>query len=518
MTGSPGSSPSLLGSYLAGAWTKVSGSTRLPLVNPATEATIAYAVTDDLDLPAAFRHARTAGSEALGALTFAERGALLGALAKAIHGAREELIALAVANGGNTRGDAKFDIDGAAVTLSHYAELGAKLGSAKLLADGEPIQVGRTARMGGQHVYARRHGVAVHINAFNFPGWGLGEKLACALLAGMPVVAKPATATALVAHRMVELFAPLLPSGALSLLVGPAGALLDQLQPGDVVAFTGGSATARTLRTHPVLVEHNVRLNVEADSLNAAILGPDVELTSELGALFLADVVRDMTQKTGQKCTAIRRVLVPRERAEEVAAAIVERVAAIQIGDPADEKHRMGPLATAQQQKDVLAGIARLAAATTAVHGGDGKRDGLGYFVNPVVRATDDPMACDALNDHEVFGPVTTVGSYDGTAELAARFVARGKGCLVSSAYSDDRAWVTTLVTRAAGWAGRLYLGSSKMAAQSPGPGTVLPSLVHGGPGRAGEGEELGGERGLRFYMQRTALEGDASVLKALVE
>ncbi len=513
----------ILGSYLAGTWTSPGSANRLALVNPATEAVVAEASGDAPDLAAAFAFARRDGAAGLTALTFAERGALLGALAKALHGAREELIALAIANGGNTRGDAKFDIDGAAVTLSHYAELGARLGSRTLLADGDPIQVGRTARMGGQHVWAPRHGVAIHINAFNFPGWGLGEKLASALLAGMPVVAKPATATALVAHRMVELFAPLLPAGALSLLVGPAGKLLDHVGPGDVVAFTGGSATALTLRTHPAIAAHSVRLNIEADSLNAAILGPDVDLTSELGALFLADVARDMTQKTGQKCTAIRRVLVPADKLADVGAALVERVGAIVIGDPARDDVRMGPLATAAQQRDILAGIARLAAATDAVHGTGaitpiGVPDGKGFFVGPVIRSTRTPLACDALNDHEVFGPVTTVGAYNGTASVAAEFVARGRGCLVSSAYSDDRAWVQTLVTRGAGWAGRLYLGSSKMAAQSPGPGTVLPSLVHGGPGRAGGGEELGGERGLHFYMQRTALEGDASVLKALLD
>src|SRR4051812_4846384 len=310
----------ILGSYLAGTWTSPGTANRIALVNPATEAVVAEAGSDAPDFAAAFAFARRDGAAGLGALTFAERGALLGALAKALHGAREELIALAIANGGNTRGDAKFDIDGAAVTLSHYAELGAKLGSRQLLADGDPIQVGRTARMGGQHVWARRHGVAVHINAFNFPGWGLGEKLACAILAGMPVIAKPATATAHVAHRMTELFAPLLPAGALSLLVGPAGALLDHVGPGDVVAFTGGSATARTLRAHPAIAAHSVRLNIEADSLNAAILGPDVDLPSELGALFLADVARDMTQKTGQKCPAIRRVLVPADRKADVCA------------------------------------------------------------------------------------------------------------------------------------------------------------------------------------------------------
>jgi oxepin-CoA hydrolase/3-oxo-5,6-dehydrosuberyl-CoA semialdehyde dehydrogenase len=509
----------LLASHLAGKWSTGSGA-KTPLVNPATEEVLAEVHNGGHDLAAAFQFARSTGAKELGALTFVQRGALLASLAKAIHGAREELIALAVANGGNTRGDAKFDIDGGAVTLSHYAELGAKLGSAPLLGDGDPIQVGRTARMGGQHVWARRRGVAVHINAFNFPAWGLCEKLACALLAGMPVISKPATATALVAHRLTQLFESLLPPGALQVLIGPAGPLLDNLGAGDVVAFTGGSATAKMLRGK---LPESVRLNIEADSLNAAILGPDVELTSEAGALFVADVVRDMTQKTGQKCTAIRRVLVPEARFAEVCDAMKERLASLAVGDPSREDVRMGPVATAAQRDDVKAGIARLAAATDSVHGGTGEVTpigvpaGKGYFIGPVVRSTRDPMACAPLNDHEVFGPVSTVGLYDGSAEVAAAFIARGDGCLVSSAYSDDRDWVATFAGAAAPWAGRLYLGNSKMASQSPGPGTVLPSLLHGGPGRAGGGEELGGERGLHFYMQRCALEGDASVLKTLI-
>jgi oxepin-CoA hydrolase/3-oxo-5,6-dehydrosuberyl-CoA semialdehyde dehydrogenase len=512
----------LLASYLAGAWTSGAGP-HATLVNPATEEVLAE-VGRGHDLAAAFAHARTVGANELATLTFAQRGELLAALAKVIHGAREELIALAVANGGNTRGDAKFDIDGAAATLAHYGELGARLGARTVLADGEPIQVGRTARMAGQHAWVRRRGVAIHINAFNFPAWGLAEKAACALLAGMPVISKPATATALVAHRLVELFAPALPAGALQLLVGPAGDLLDHVGPADVVAFTGGSATARTLRSHPAIVGHGVRLGVEADSLNAAVLGPDVDLTSELGQLFLGDIVRDMTQKTGQKCTAIRRVLVPRDRLAEVLELVRERVAAIVVGDPARDDVRMGPLATAAQRADVLAGIARLAAATTPVFGGGGEVTpvgvpaGKGYFVGPVVRTTSDPMGCAPLNDHEVFGPVSTIAPYDGDAGFAAAFIARGQGCLVSAAYADDRDWVATFVAGAAPWAGRLFLGSSKMAAMSPGPGTVLPSLTHGGPGRAGGGEELGGERGLHGYLQRVALEGDGSVLKALVD
>jgi 3,4-dehydroadipyl-CoA semialdehyde dehydrogenase len=512
----------LLTSYLSGSWSTGSGA-KATLVNPATEATLAEVHGGGHDLAGAFGHARGAGARELGALSFAARGALLAGLAKAIHGAREELIALAVANGGNTRGDAKFDVDGGAMTLSHYAELGARLGQTQLLGDGEPVQVGRTARMAGQHVWARRRGVAVHINAFNFPGWGLCEKLACALLAGMPVIAKPATATALVAHRLVELFAPLLPPGALQLLVGPAGSLLDHLGPGDVVAFTGGSATARMLRTHPAIVGHGVRLNLEADSLNAAVLAPDVELSSEAGALFVVDVVRDMTQKTGQKCTAIRRVLVPADRMADVADAVRDRLARTTVGDPARDGITMGPLATAAQRDDVRAGIARLAAATDEIHGGTGEvaavgvPAGTGYFVGPVVRATASPMTCAPLHEHEVFGPVITLGSYSGDPAFAAEFVARGEGCLVSAAYSDDRDWVARFAGAAAPWLGRLYLGSSKMAALSPGPGTALPQLLHGGPGRAGGGEELGGERGLRLYLQRCALEGDSSVLKSLI-
>ena len=505
-----------LASYLAGSWSNGSGSAT-PLVNPATEAVLADEMAGH-DLTRAFAYARDTGAAELAKLTFAQRGELCGALAKSIHAAREELIALAIANGGNTRSDAKFDLDGAAVTLSHYAELGARLGAQTLLGDGEPVQVGRTARMGGQHVWASRRGVAVHINAFNFPAWGTCEKLACALVAGMPVISKPATATALVAHRLAELFAPLLPAGVLQMLIGPAGPLLDHVTPVDVVAFTGGSATATMLRSKL----SGVRLNIEADSLNAAVLAPDVELTSEAGNLFIADVVRDMTQKTGQKCTAIRRVLVPEARLADVLDALKDRLGGFAVGDPSREDVRVGPLATAAQLADVKAGIARLAAVTESIHGGDGAVQplgvaaGKGYFVGPIVRLAKDP-ATPAMHDHEVFGPVATVAPYSGDAAFAAAFVARGHGCLVSSAYSDDREWVASFVGAAAPWAGRLYLGSSKMASQSPGPGTVLPSLVHGGPGRAGGGEELGGARGLQLYMQRCALEGDASVLKTLI-
>lgn len=514
----------ILASHLAGAWTPGDGPAAV-LVNPATEEPLAHAHGRGLDLAGALAYARDRGGPALRALGFAERGALCAGLARAIHAAREELIALAVASGGNTRGDAKFDLDGAAATLAHYGELAGKLGGGRLLADGEPVQVGRTARLAGQHAWAPRPGVAVLINAFNFPAWGLAEKLACALVAGMPVLCKPATATALVTHRLVELWveAGLLPAGALQLLVGPAGDLVDHLRGPDVLAFTGSSDTARTLRAHPRVVAEGVRVNVEADSLNAAVLAPDVELGSESGQLFLADVARDMTQKTGQKCTAIRRVLVPAARLDEVVAALGERLAAITVGDPARDDVRMGPLATAAQARDVRAGIDRLAAATRPGWGDTGAVTplgvpaGTGFFVGPVLRVTDEPRACAAMHAHEVFGPVATVGAYDGDPHAAAALVALGQGGLVASCYSDDRDWLGRFVVDAAGWNGRIYLGSEKIAAMSPGPGTALPQLQHGGPGRAGDGAELGGARGLALYMQRVALQGDASHLKALV-
>ena len=513
-----------LPSYLAGAWTLGAGPA-ITLVNPATEEPLAQAHGRGLDLAGALRFARERGGPALRAMTFAERGALCAALAKAIHGAREELIALAVANGGNTRGDAKFDVDGASGTLAHYGELAARLGSVRLLADGEPAQIGRTARLVGQHAWAPRPGVAVLINAFNFPAWGLAEKLACALVAGMPVLCKPATATSLVTHRLVEIWAAagILPEGALQLLVGPAGDLVDHLHAPDVLAFTGSSDTARMLRGHARVVAENVRVNVEADSLNAAVLAPDVELSSEAGQLFLADVFRDMTQKTGQKCTAIRRVLVPSARLDDVLATLRERLGALAVGDPARDDVRMGPVATQQQATDVRAGIARLAADTRDVFGGLGEVTplgvpaGKGYFVGPVLRATDDPRACAAMHAHEVFGPVSTVGAYDGDPHAAAAIVALGHGGLVASCYTDDRDWLGRFVTDAAGWNGRIYIGSEKIAAMSPGPGTALPHLNHGGPGRAGDGAELGGLRGLSLYLQRVALQGDASLLKSLV-
>ncbi|MBK8218043.1 MAG: 3,4-dehydroadipyl-CoA semialdehyde dehydrogenase [Myxococcales bacterium] len=512
-----------LASYLSGEWARGTGK-GAELVDPSTEAVVATVSTEGLDLAKALAFARTTGGPALRAMTFAQRGEMIRALSKAIYEKRDELIGLAIANGGNTRSDAKFDIDGATGTLAYYADLGKELGDRTVLVDGDAVQLGRSARLFGAHVLTPRHGVAVHVNAFNFPAWGLAEKAAVALLAGMPVFCKPATSTGLVAHRIAEIMVAsgALPTGAFSFLAGGVGDLMSHLEAQDVLAFTGGSTTGRTLRALEAVVGKAVRINVEADSLNAAVLGPDVELGSDLENLFTADVFRDIQQKTGQKCTAIRRVYVPRERLAEMADLLAERLRGVKVGVPSRDDVTMGPLATKNQLRDVREGAKRIAACAKLVHGSIDAVDALGregdkgFFMSPLLFVNATPDAGDVVHNHEVFGPCATVMPYDGTGEDAARMVAAGGGGLVSSVYSDDAAFQRAAVLGIAPFHGRVTLGTSKVASQAVPPGTVMPQLVHGGPGRAGGGEELGARRGLSFYMQRTALQGDRAVLEAL--
>jgi 3,4-dehydroadipyl-CoA semialdehyde dehydrogenase len=511
-----------LASYVCGGWVSGKGKAAT-LVNPATEEPVATTSTEGVDFGAALAFARDRGGPALRAMTFKQRGELLRAMSRAIHGKRDELIALAIANGGNTRSDAKFDIDGATGTLAAYADLSQELGDATVLVDGDGIQLGRSPRLFGQHLYVPREGVAVHVNAFNFPAWGLGEKAACALLAGMPVIAKPATSTALVAHRIVQILVEekVLPDGVLSFVCGSSGDLLERLTGQDVLAFTGSSVTAGMLRGGKAFTHASAHVNVEADSLNAAVLGPDVDDGADVMNQFVGDVVRDMTQKTGQKCTAIRRVYVPSGKVEGVLEALRERLGAVKVGDPSREEVTMGPVATRQQLDDVRAGITRLKAAARAVCGGPEPVDALGagkkgFFVAPTLLHAAEPRSDDAVHQHEVFGPVATVMPYDGTAAMAAKLVAWGGGGLVSSVYSDDKAFVQGAVLGIAPLHGRVMIGSSKTASQAIPPGTVMPQLLHGGPGRAGGGEELGARRGLALYMQRVAVQGDRALVEAI--
>jgi len=496
-----------LRSYVAGRWVGA-GASPQTLLNPATEEPLARAGSEGVDLAAALHHARSVGGPALRALSFAERGALLKAMADSMQAQRDELIALGIANGGNTRSDAKFDVDGAIGTLLAYVETAAALGERRFLVDGEGIQLGRSARFHGQHIAVPRHGVAVHINAFNFPAWGFAEKAAVALLAGMPVLSKPATSSAMVAFRVVERLVEknTLPEGALSFLAGSPRDLVSLLGAQDVLAFTGSGSTGERIRTSPNIVRESVRVNVEADSLNAAVLGPDLAARSDMYELFLKDVVRDMTQKAGQKCTAIRRILVPAEILSSVRDDLKELLATITVGNPADEDVRMGPVATADQRADVHQGVDALQG--KIVFGSLEKRN-KGFFISPIL--VESPG--DVVHEREVFGPVASLLPYQ---EDPAAIVARGKGGLVCSIYSDDQAFIEETALGVAPFHGRIFLGHPKIEL-SPGPGTVLPQLVHGGPGRAGGGEELGGPRGLSFYMQRVALEGARPVIQKLL-
>jgi oxepin-CoA hydrolase/3-oxo-5,6-dehydrosuberyl-CoA semialdehyde dehydrogenase len=450
-----------LRSYLGGQWRDGEGEGNT-LVDPATEEVVASTSTKGLDLRGALAHARDVGGPTLRAMTYAERGKLLKAMTDALQAAREPLIDASVLNAGTTRGDAKFDVDGAIGTLAYYARLGETLGDRKITVEGEGEQLTRSKRFWGHHVCVPRRGVAVHVNAFNFPAWGLAEKAAVALLAGVPVVSKPATSTALTAYRLVETLteAKVLPPGVLHLVCGGAGDLLEHLGPQDCLAFTGSGDTGAWMRALRSVTHRSVRVNVEADSLNAVVLGPDVEPGSDTWQVFVRDTVREITQKTGQKCTAARRIFVPAGQLDAVIEALSEGLSQIAFGHPARDDVRMGPI----------------------------------------------------VHEREVFGPVSTVMPY-ASVEDAAALVARGEGGLVASVYTDDRDALETLLLGIAPWSGRVLVGSEKVADQGISPGMVLPSCVHGGPGRAGGGEELGGLRGLSFYQQRTAVQGDRALL-----
>jgi oxepin-CoA hydrolase/3-oxo-5,6-dehydrosuberyl-CoA semialdehyde dehydrogenase len=338
----------------------------------------------------------------------------------------------------------------------------------------------------------------------------------------MPVITKPATATSMVTERAIELIveAGFLPEGALQLIVGSTGDLLDRLGADDVLAFTGSADTALGLRSRSNLLAASTRVNVEADSLNAAVLAPDVADGSATFGLFVKDVVREMTQKAGQKCTAVRRILVPSDRMDAVQEALVGKLSEVVVGNPKEQGVRMGPVATAQQLKDTLSGIAELKQAARIVHGtgermdGAGAPAGKGFFVQPTLLRGDDARQAGPVHQREVFAPVATLLPYDGSAADAAAIVALGGGTLVTSAYTDDAAWAGDFVARGGGGTGRIYIGSEASAADAPGSGAALPQTLHGGPGRAGGGEELGGLVGVKLYLQRVAVQGS----KALVD
>jgi len=497
-----------LSSYVYGEWIEGSGDPA-EVHDATTGEVIAHVSSEGVDFVRAVRHAREVGGPALRKMTFAQRGELLKALSGVLHEHREALLDLSVRNAGATRGDAKFDVDGATGTLAAYASFAKEVGDVRFIADGDGLQLGRTARFWGQHVLVPRPGVAVHVNAFNFPCWNMFEKAACALAAGMPVIEKPGTPTSYIAWRAAQLVieSGVLPEGSFQFIAGSVGDLLDHLGPADGLAFTGSSSTGRKLRGHPNVVEKNVRVNIEADSLNAAVLGPNVDRDSETYGQFLAMVGLEMTQKTGQKCTAVRRILVPQGDVDAVKEDLVAELAKPKMGDPRDKTTRLGPLDSAAQLEDVRAGIAKLAEVCELVTGGPDAAHEAGYFVRPTLFVAKDART-ELVHAEEVFGPVATIVPYDGSTGEATELVALGGGGLVASVFSNDADWTEEVVLGLAPWHGRIWTCNDKVASQVLPPGMVLPQMIHGGPGRAGGGEELGGLRGLEFYLQRTALQG----------
>ena len=509
-----------LKSYVHGEWHIADGGWAT-LVDPSTEREIARASSRGVDFARVLDHARRA-RPALAELGFAGRAGLLKEMSRVLREGRDELLELSRVNTGTTRPHGAFDVDGASGTLAWYAGFGRRMGDGNHRVDGDGIQLARSEGFWGQHLLVPRQGVAVAINAFNFPVWGFAEKAACALLAGVPMVVKPATATAWVTARAIEMIvaAGILPEGALQLVVGSTGDLLDRLGPQDVLAFTGSADTATRLKSRDNLLTACTRVNVEADSLNAAVLAPGAgEAASEL---FYKDGVREMTQKSGQKCTAVRRIVAPAERLDEVEERLAALLADVVTGDPADEATTMGPLATADQLADTERAVAELAAGARIVHGtgrrvdGHAASAGKGWYFAPTLLRADDPRAAEAVHLREAFAPVATLLPYDGTPADAGEIVALAGGTLVTSLYGDDRAWIGDFLAAAGPTTGRLYLGSESSAAEAPGSGIALPQTLHGGPGRAGGGEELGGLVGVAFYMQRVALQGSREMVDGL--
>ncbi len=509
----------ILQSYIGGHWQGQQAASALR--SAVNGATIAHTHSDVLDFGEAVEHARRKGLPALMAMDFQERAQRLKALAKYLLEHKEHLYAIS-AHTGATKVDSWIDIDGGAGTLFAYASIGNnELPSGNLVHEGPAFAIGKKGGFSGTHVLVPRGGLAVHINAFNFPVWGLLEKFAPSFLAGMPCIGKPASATSYLTEAAMRLIVQsgILPEGSLQLVIGGTGDLLNRLNGADVVTFTGSADTASRLRVHPNLIANSVPFNAEADSLNCAILGPDVSPDDEEFGLFVKEVAREMTVKAGQKCTAIRRAIVPARLLDAVCEQVAARLAKITVGDPSDERVRMGPLASHAQQADVAERIALLRKDAELVYAGKedwiGEGTSDGAFCAPTLLACRQPMEVDSVHHIEAFGPVSTVMAYE-DLDQALTLAARGQGSLVATLVTRDSAVAAKAIPAMAAWHGRLHILDRESAVESTGHGSPLPTLKHGGPGRAGGGEELGGLRAVKHYLQRAAVQGSPNMLAAI--
>lgn len=518
----------ILPSYLQGQWWTPDAADGATLVRDAsTGAPVARVSTAGVDLAGALDHARTVGQASLGALTFHQRALLLKKMATVLNERREELYELSM-RAGATRRDSLSDVDGGIGVLFTYSSKGRReLPNGQVHLDGPVETLSKDGSFLGRHVYTRLPGVAVQINAFNFPMWGALEKFAPAFLAGVPSVVKPATPTAYIAEAWVRMLVDsgLLPDGSLQLVSGAVPGLFDLLDVGDLVGFTGSAATAARLRAQ---ARPGVRFTSETDSINASVLGPDATPGTVEFDAYVKQLLVELTTKAGQKCTAIRRAIVPDDLVDSLVDAVRDKIAErVVIGDPRADGVTMGPLVSVGQRDEVLRAVAdlqdaggRLLLGSTEppeVRHADGSTGPApeGAFVAPLLIGFDPDAASDAVHDVEAFGPVASVLTYR-TAEQAADLVIRGGGSLVTSVATHDAGFATTLLSRTAAYNGRLLFLDRDDARTSTGHGAPVPHLVHGGPGRAGGGEELGGMRAVLHHMQRTAVQGSPAMLTAL--
>ena len=510
-----------LRSYVSGAWTEPADEGR-PVLDAVTGEEVTRVSSAGIDFGAALEYGRATGGPALRELTFHQRAALLKSLGLLLREHRQELYALS-ARTGATLGDSKFDIDGGiGVLLSYASKARRELPNDVLIAEGAVEPLGKGGTFAGQHMLTPLRGVCVQINAFNFPVWGPLEKFAPAFIAGVPSLVKPATQTAYLTAALVELMADsgLLPPGSLQLICGSASGLLDHLGEQDLVSFTGSAATARELRAHPAVVGRSVRFNAEADSLNCSILGPDDGPGTPEFDLYVRQLVTEMTVKAGQKCTAIRRAFVPAAMADQVDEAVRDRLAEVVVGSPAEKDVRMGALASLEQREEVRHSVKALLSAGRLVFGDPdhvevvGASADRGAFISPLLLHSDDAGRPEP-HQVEAFGPVSTIIGYQGSAE-AIELAARGRGSLAGSVVTADAAFAREVVLGLAPWHGRILVLDHDDAAESTGHGSPLPVLVHGGPGRAGGGEEMGGLRAVVHHMQRTAVQASPRMLSAV--
>lgn len=510
-----------LQNFITGHWIAGDGEGQ-PLYNAVTGDLIASTSTKGVDYASVFNYARTHGNVALRKMTFHERGRMLKALALHLQTKLDKFYALSYKTGA-TKNDSWIDIEGGIGNLFSYASLRRKFNDDPFWVDGDAINLSKNGKFAGHHILVPKEGVAIHINAYNFPVWGMLEKIAVNLLAGMPAVVKPATVTSFLTEAVVrEIVASnILPTGALQLVCGSAGNMLDFVTSQDVITFTGSAATGNKLKTLPSVVNNNVPFNLEADSLNAIVLGTDVDPSMPEWDIFMKEVRKEMTVKAGQKCTAVRRIFAHADKMEDVWKAIANNLKQTAIGNPENEKVRMGSLAGRDQREEVREQVKKLLAVSSIIYGSVDSVEVLdadaekGAFISPILLLNDKPHDSDISHSVEAFGPVSTIMPYKNFEE-AVELANMGRGSLVSTIVTASAQFAKEYIYGAGTHHGRILILNRECAKESTGHGSPLPMLVHGGPGRAGGGEEMGGQRGVKHYMQRVAVQGSPGFLTAV--